>query len=186
MADLSDGVILIGILLAPIYAPVLPPQTYAKYYGGLTGAANGAAAQSEAGVFPQYLGDRFGWNTMTATVAQVYDSLNGTERAQACILTLNYGEASALTILGKSYGLPPVISGHNNYYIWGPARCTGAVLIIVGYSPSDVESQFRTVYVAGNITCSFCMPNEDNLPVIVGIDPYGTLQSQWSILKHYN
>lgn len=180
------GLIIIGVALAPVYAPLLPPQTYVNYYGSLTGAANGASAQQNAGSFPQYLGDRFGWNTMTASVAQVYDSLNTSEKAQACIFTLNYGEASALTILGKVYGLPPVISGHNNYYIWGPGSCSGQVLILVGYTPNEVQSDFARVVVAGNITCTYCMTSEDNLPILVATSPNQTLQSAWPSLKHYN
>jgi 4-amino-4-deoxy-L-arabinose transferase-like glycosyltransferase len=180
------GIVIIGILLAPIYAPVLPPQTFVKYYGGLTSVANGASAQGNAGAFPQYLGDRFGWNTMTATVAQAYYSLPPQEKSQACILTENYGEASALTFLGKPYKLPPVISGHNNYYIWGPDNCTGQVLIIIGYYPSDFQPYFAKITVAGNITCVYCMTSEDNLPVIIATGLNGTVGNAWAGLKHFN
>jgi len=180
------GVILIGALLAPAYAPILPPQTFVKYYGGLTGAANGASAQQNAGAFPQYLGDRFGWDTMTATVAQVYDSLPAQEQSEACILTLNYGEASALIFLGKPDHLPLVISGHNNYYLWGPGNCTGAVLIIIGYSPSQFQNSFRNITVAANITCSYCMSSEDNLPVIVATGLNVSTHSAWPSLKHFD
>ncbi|MHB1909050.1 MAG: ArnT family glycosyltransferase [Nitrososphaerales archaeon] len=180
------GILLIGVLLAPLYAPVLPPQMFVQNYGSLTGAGNGAAAQQNAGAFPQYLGDRFGWNTMTRTVASVYQNLTAQEQSQACILTQNYGEASALTFLGKSYNLPPVISGHNNYYIWGPGKCSGAVLIIIGYQLSDFQGYFKTLYVAANNTCSYCMSSEDNIPVIVGIGLNVQLQSVWPMIKNYS
>ncbi len=180
------GIILVGILLAPVYAPVLPPQSFVKYYGFFTGAANGASAQQNAGAFPQYLGDRFGWDTMTAAVAQVYNNLTAQEKSEACILTLNYGEASALTFLGRAQDLPQVISGHNNYFIWGPGSCTGAVLIIVGYNTSDFQSAFKSVTIAGDVTCSYCMTNEDNLPIIVATGLNTTTQSAWLSLKHYD
>jgi len=180
------GILIVGILLIPLYSPALPPQTFVKYYGGLTGAANGASAQQNAGAFPQYLGDRFGWNTMTATVAQVYDNLPPQEKSQACILTQNYGEVSALTFLGRSLNLPTVISGHNNYYLWGPGSCSGQVLIIIGYYPSDFQGFFRNITVAGNITCSYCMASEDDLPVIVAVGPTSSVHDSWAMLKHYN
>jgi len=180
------GIVLIGLALAPVYAPVLPPQTFAQYYGGFSAVANGAAAQSSVGVFPQYLGDRFGWNTMTATVTQVYDNLNASEKAQACIFTSNYGEASALIVLGKSYDLPPVISGHNNYYLWGPGKCSGAVMIIITPSLGNIREYFESVYVPANITCTYCMPSEDNIPVVVAIDLNESLQTVWPSLKHFN
>jgi 4-amino-4-deoxy-L-arabinose transferase-like glycosyltransferase len=180
------AIILVGIVLAPVYAPVLPPQTYVKYYGFFTGAANGASAQATAGAFPQYLGDRFGWNTMTATVAQVYNNLPAQEKAEACILTENYGEASALIVLGKGDGLPPVISGHNNYYIWGPGSCSGAVLIIIGYTLNNFQTSFKNITVAAVITCSYCMQTEDNLPVLVATGPLFSAKSAWPTLKHFD
>ncbi|MGI0079616.1 MAG: hypothetical protein ACRECH_08325 [Nitrososphaerales archaeon] len=95
-------------------------------YGSLSGLGNCGAGQQNGGPFPQYLGDKFGWNTMVATVAQAYYTLQ--ERSLACIFTSNYGEASAINFFGASYGLPKAISGHNNY-IWGPGSCNGEVVI---------------------------------------------------------
>src|SRR5262249_41318478 len=145
---------------------VLPPATYASSYAALTGLGNGGAGQQTAGIFPQYLGDRFGWDTMAATVAKVYDGLPASERAEACIFTGNYGEAGALELLGERYHLPPTLSGHNNYYFWGPGTCSGNVLITVGV-PGGNLAGFDSVTQAATVTCSYCMTYEDNLPVYV-------------------
>ena len=51
---------------------------------------------------------------MAAAAAEVYRSLSPTDQGGACILTGNYGEAGALEFYGPRYGLPHVISGHNN------------------------------------------------------------------------
>jgi len=179
-------ILVVGAGLAPLYAPVLPPQVFVNSYGSLTGVGNGAAAQQTSGQFPQYLGDRFGWDTMVATVAQVYHALPTNEQSQACILTLNYGEASALIFLGKNYDLPRVISGHNNFYIWGPQGCSGLVLITVGYNLSDIQTHYDNITVGGTITCNYCMSDENGLPVLVATDPIGSLQSEWSSVKHFN
>jgi hypothetical protein len=109
-----------GLLLAPLAMPILPPAAFGATYGSLSGTTNAAAAQSEQGVFPQPLGDRFGWNGMVKTVGKIYDELPAGERSRACIFTCNYDEASALDFLGGRRGLPPAISGHNTYYLWGP------------------------------------------------------------------
>ncbi len=180
------AILVIGSVLAPVYAPVLPPQAYVSSYGALTGVGNGAASQQTSGQFPQYLGDRFGWNTVVATVASVYDTLPTSEKSQACILTLNYGEASALIFLGKSYDLPKVISGHNNFYIWGPQGCSGSVLIVVGYSVSDVKAYYGNVTVGGTINCNYCMGSENGLPVIIATNPLGSLKDEWSSVKHFD
>jgi len=57
---------------------------------------------------------------MVATVAEVYDRLPPEEQSKSCILAQSYGEAGAIGFFGKAYGLPRVLSGHQNYYLWGP------------------------------------------------------------------
>ena len=180
------SIVIVGVLLAPLLMPVLPPATFANTYGALSGVGNSAAGQQNNGVFPQYLGDRFGWDTMTSMVAQVYNALPASERAQACIFTQNYGEASALTFLGKKYGLPPVISGHNNFFIWGPGSCTGKVLIIIGLSQSDALQSYSNVSQAGMVTCTYCQATENNLPVLVCTQPRASVQSLWTQVKHFS
>lgn len=177
--------LLSGLLLAPLAMPILPPTTYAKTYAALTGLGNGGAGQQTAGIFPQYLGDRFGWDTMAATVAQVYDALPANERSHACIFTGNYGEASALELLGARYHLPSTLSGHDNYYFWGPGSCDGSVLITVGIS-QDGLTDFANVTQAATITCSYCMTYEDNLPVYVCTNLRLPLKDAWQRVKHFN
>ena len=58
------------------------------------------------GVFPQYLGDRFGWPEMAATLSRAYHQLPAAEQAQTCIFTVNYGEAAALNFYAKKYEPP--------------------------------------------------------------------------------
>lgn len=184
---------LAGVLLSPLAMPILPPAAFVSHYGFLTGVGNGGAGQQTAGSFPQYLGDRFGWDTMTATVAKVYDGLPAAERSHACIFTINYGEASALNLLGPQYHLPPAISGHNNYYLWGPGSCDGSVLIAVGVVPQYPESQilgtsYARVTQAATITCAYCMTEEDDIPVSVYAQPKfaNFARDLWPRLKHFN
>jgi hypothetical protein len=154
-------------------------------YGSLSGTTNAAAAQSEQGVFPQLLGDRFGWNGMVKTVGKVYDELPAGERSRACIFTGNYGEASAFDFLGGRRGLPPAISGHNTYYLWGPEGCTGEVLITVGLSREEVEGGYASVRRAATIACRYCMPEEDGAPVYVATGPKAPIQRLWPRTRHY-
>src|SRR5215203_5607919 len=163
--------LLSGVLLAPLAMPILPPAAFASTYGSLSGTTNAAAGQSEQGVFPQPLGDRFGWESMTRTVARVYEALPAKERSRACIFTSNYGEASAVNFLGERRSLPETISGHNTYYLWGPGRCTGEVLITVGLPRKEVEGGFARVRRAATIDCRYCMPEEDGTAVYVATKP---------------
>ncbi len=167
-------VVLVGILLAPDTMPILPPAAAVQIYGSL----------------PMVLADRFGWDTLTQTVEQVYTALPPDQQAQACVLTSNYGEAAALQQLARPGRLPPVISGHNNYYGWGSGACTGAVLILVGYSPSDVagvRNLYGQITLAATERCQYCLALENNLAIYVLASPAGPIfPQQWPMVKHYD
>jgi hypothetical protein len=175
-----------GLLLAPLAMPVLPPAAFVAHYGFLSGTGNAGAGQRGVAAFPQYLGDRFGWDTMAKTVASVYQALPASERAQACVFTDNYGEASALQLYSARYHLPPVISGHNNYYLWGPGSCTGQVVITVGLTQGDNLQSFDSVVLATTNTCAYCMPDESGAPIYVCTHPKGSVHAVWQRVKHYN
>jgi hypothetical protein len=52
------------------------------------------------------------------------------------ILTHDYSEAGPLVLLGT--GLPPVYSGHNGYWAWGPPPPDRTVVVHVGdWRPAD-------------------------------------------------
>jgi Dolichyl-phosphate-mannose-protein mannosyltransferase len=163
---------LAGMLLAPEVMPILPPATVVHIYGSLT----------------QPLGDRLGWDSLTNTVEQVYAGLPPAQRAQACVLTENYGEAGALSQLAAPGRLPPVISGHNNYYLWGPGTCSGQVLILVGFSPADVKGTYANVVTAATQRCPYCVSFEQDLPIVVVSNPTIPidLARLWPSVKHYD
>ena len=176
---------LLGTVLLPLVVPILPPANYGRVMSFIGGNAGVKVENRTSGVLPQQLADRFGWDTMTATVAGVYHSLPSNEQAVTCILTENYGEAGAIDLYGPAYHLPAAISGHNTYYLWGPRNCTGEVVIIIGYPLNSLQPFFSTLTQAALITCSYCMPYEDNLPVYVGRHLKASLQSIWPRIKHY-
>ena len=175
-----------GLMFAPLAMPILPPATLVDSYGLLPGSANASAGQSAAGALPQNLGDRFGWERMTRTVAGVYKTLPTQERSKACIFTSNYGEASALNFLGKKYALPRAISGHNNYYLWGPGSCGGRTMITVGIARKDIEKGYSRVKRTATIRCGYCEPYENDLPVYVATKPKTPLKEVWPLTKHYD
>ena len=177
--------VLAGLMLAPIVMPILPPASYGQIMGFVGGNAGIKVEQRTTGVLPQQLADRFGWDSMTATVARVFHALPPAEQAKACILTANYGEAGAIDLYGPAYHLPGAISGHNTYYLWGPGKCTGEVVITIGYSRASLQPFFGSVTQAGLITCNYCMPEENNLPVYVCLHLKGSIQAVWPRVKHY-
>ena len=85
--------------------------------------------------------NQVGWPQFVATVKQVVAALPPNERARAVILANDYSEASPLILLGT--GLPPVYSGHNSYWSWGPPPEDRTVVIHVGdWRPTDYATYF--------------------------------------------
>jgi hypothetical protein len=59
------------------------------------------------------------------------------QRASAVIFTNNYGEASAINVLGQGTGLPQAVSGHNTYWWWGPGNPQATTVVAVMPGPED-------------------------------------------------
>jgi 4-amino-4-deoxy-L-arabinose transferase-like glycosyltransferase len=82
-----------------------------------------------------------GWPAFVATVEDVVEHLPADERERAVILANDYSEASALELLGTD--LPPVYSGHNSYWSWGPPPEDRTLVIHVGgWRPADWRPYF--------------------------------------------
>jgi hypothetical protein len=128
----------------------------------------------------------FGWREMAAKVAEVYRSLPAEEQASAVFFGNNYGEAAAIDVYGRSLGLPPAISGHNNYYLWGPRGHDGSVIIIIGGSAGQYAEMFDSSRVAGRIDAPYAMPYETNQPVFVLTGIKAPFESSWPRVKHYD
>jgi hypothetical protein len=177
----------IGVLLAPAVMPVLPPAVYAQVYGK-SGSGGAQQESGDAYGLPQALADRFGWEEQVALIAQVYHSLPMNEQQVACIFTSNYGEAGALVQFGGRYHLPPPISGHNAFYIWGPQGCTGQVIITINIPPQDAARAFGSVTLAARTSCDACVAFENRAPILIlrqpkAKEPFAVL---WAQAKHYD
>jgi len=140
------------------------------------------------GVLPQFLADRFGWKDLAEKVAKVYDSLPPEQRAKTAIFTGNYGEAGAIALFDKKYGLPEPISGHNQYYLWGPRNYTGESMIIVeNTTKANLQKHFKSVKLMARTENKYCMPYEDHLPIwLCKGAKFGTLKELWPTLKHFD
>jgi hypothetical protein len=172
---------LVGLLLAPVAMPILPPNVYGQIYG-----KNSSSGVSVSNGLPQNLADRFGWEQQVALVAQVYHSLPPDQQRVACIYTSNYGEAGALVQFGGRYHLPPAISGHNAFYLWGPQGCTGQVLITINIDPQEAAQGYRSVTLAAWTSCENCITYENHAPILILRQPKIPFSKIWVLGKHYD
>jgi MFS family permease len=173
-----------GILVVPMSMPILRPQQWVDYTARLHLRDKAENSENEAtGAFPQFYADRFGWQEMVDSVAHIYNSLSPADRARVGILCSNYGEASAINFLG--HGLPFAISGHNNYWIWGPHGETGDVMIVInGASLDEMRMYYDSVEIAGVMDHPYAMPYEHrNIYLCRGRK--GSIVKDWPEFKKY-
>ena len=179
------GVIAVpGLLLAPLMLPILPVEAFVRYQRAI-GFTPSVGERGKQGVLPQYYADMFGWPQMARKVAAVYWSLPPQERAKAAFWGNNYGEAAAIDVFGAPLGLPPALSGHNNYWVWGPQGHDGSVLIIIGGSAKHYADLFRSFSVAGHIDAPYAMPYETNRPIYVLRGLKMPMSRLWPQVKHF-
>lgn len=146
-----------GVVFAPLAIPLLPPETYIRYTKTL-GLQQPAIETHELGPLPQIFADQFGWEGMAAAVAQVYNSLPPDVRAHTAIFAQSYGQAGAIDLFGPKFGLPPAISGHQSYFLWGPRGYTGDSMIVMDDSQEKLERLFTGVRKAGHVYDPYSMP----------------------------
>ncbi len=173
-----------GLIFLPIAVPVLPVEVLIGYQEQL-GIAPPKTEVGHNGPLPQHFGDRFGWEEMTAKVAEVYNSLPPEERKGTAIYADNYGEAGAIDLFGKQYGLPNAISGHQSYYMWGSGDFDGSSIILLGSRKADAERNCRSVEPRGLVEHPYAMAEERfNIFICRGLKT--PLAELWPSLKHWN
>jgi hypothetical protein len=191
----ARALVLTGLLagsaaLGAISLPILPPETTARYLGLLgidTQIERGAGKRAE---LPQWLADRFGWEELVEQVSAVYRSLSEEDRARAVILAPSYGHAGALELFGRGR-LPPVMSPHNTYHLWGRGDVRlleGGVLISIGYDAEDIGAIYESIEPVAVYDCDYCMTWRDEMPIFLArrlkLTP-AELGPAWEAAKKY-
>lgn len=171
--------------VVPLALPALSQENYQRY-ASFFGMAPSTEEKKEVGKLPQYFADMHGWEELGAATVRVWNALPEADRIGAAIFTDNYGEAGAIDFFGRAHGLPPAISGHNSYWMWGHRGATGDVVIKIGGRIEDLELVYRTVEVAERVECEYCMPYESNLPIFVCRGLIESPNDLWPRLKHYD
>ena len=125
------------------------------------------AESARQGVLTQDFSDMHGWPELTAAVVRVYDSVPPGQRGKPTIVASNYGEAAAIDVFGRPHGLPPVISGHNQYFLWGPGDGDGKFIIDVNGDVKVDRKLCAQAWVAATVSAPYAMPFEQGMPIVV-------------------
>jgi len=149
-----------AVFILPLSLPILRPAAW-LHYTKITGLdrVSSNSETSSSGPLPQFYADRFGWLEEVDQVTRVYNALPPEQQKVTGILTDNYGEAGAIDFLGR--GLPPALSHHNNYYLWGPRGFTFDSMILIERStPEHLRQYFEKVQTVGQMGAAYSMPFE--------------------------
>ena len=176
--------LLVAAVLAPLAIPVLAPETYVRYTKAI-GLQQPRIETARLGPLPQIFADQFGWGEMAAAVGRVYNALPPDVRARTAIFAQSYGQAGAIDLFGPKYGLPPAISGHQSYFLWGPRGYTGESMIVMDDDRETLEKLFTSVRKAGHVYHPYSMPYQHfDIFYCQGMHP--PLQELWPRLKKWN
>jgi hypothetical protein len=91
------------------------------------------------------LAESIAWPSQVSQIARAYQALPASQRRHTTILAGNYGEAGAIDRYGPGLGLPPVYSGANNFWLWGPPPASATSAIAVNLSPAFLRRNFTHV-----------------------------------------
>jgi hypothetical protein len=157
------------VVVVPLALPVLPIATLHKLGGS---AAN--------------IADGIGWPQLTADVAAQDAALTRAGQPPTSIFTGNQAEAGALDVYGGPYHLPPVISGHNTFWLWGPGDASDTTVLYV-----DAEGQLWLYFASCRQLAVYNPPDQvtnnwNDLAIGVCTGPTGSWKTLWPHMKHYD
>jgi hypothetical protein len=180
------AVLMVAVALgvSPLGRPVLPVESFVRYAAAL-GQEPGTEERHAVARLPQFYADMHGWRAMAEAVAAVVRTLPAEDRAKACVFGQNYGEAGAIEYFARDLELPPAISAHNSYWLWGPGQCTGDVLVVIGDRRERLDELFADVRLGGVSRCVDCMPYEDGRSIWVARGPRRPIVEVWPRIKGF-
>ena len=170
--------------LLPLVLPVLPIETFVRYQSHLPFDVPKTETGFIGETLPQYYADEFPWPGMVEATARVYHSLTPEEQQRTAIFANNYGQAAAIDFFGPRYGLPKAISGHQNYFLWGPRDYNGDIVIVLGDTERGAREHFESVSVAATLNNPYAYRYE-NRPILLCRGLKWNLQTEWSRVKNW-
>jgi hypothetical protein len=170
-------------MAAPLAMPILDPPVLADYIRvlGADPTPTETRAQSE---LPQEFADMIGWRTYALQVRWAFQQLPAADRDKVALLTGNYGEAAAIDFYGPALGLPPAISGHNQYGFWGPRGHDGSVVLRINGDEKVWRPRCATLEVVHHFGAKYAMPYENNAPILLCRGLVTPLPELWPKLRH--
>ncbi|ACG71649.1 conserved hypothetical protein [Anaeromyxobacter sp. K] len=169
----------------PLALPLLPEPAFVRWQAAL-GVEPERMERTTYGVLPQIFADQHGWRELVRGVGEAAATLAPAERATAAVFGQNYGEAAAVDVYGADLGLPPAISGHNQYWLWGVPPGRGDPILVISDADEDCGGAFRERVLAARLPSSpWVMPYEDARWIWICRGLRRPLAGLWPALRSY-
>ena len=176
--------LIVCAVAAPTAMPILDPPSLAAYQRTLHLGGQAQEKNAVGAPIPQEFADMLGWEELEARVAKAFHALTPQERARVAIVTSNYGEAAALDFFGGKDGLPPALSGHNQFYFWGPRGHDGSVVLRINGNIERWRDICDDVRLVGTFGVEYSLVYEKDRPILLCRGMKKRLDESWSDFKH--
>lgn len=174
-----------GAHLAPIVVPVLSPDSFLAYTKSLPFKLPVMEHSHARAALPQWYADQFGWEEIVAETAQAWSLIPLADRADCGIFAQDYGQAGAIDFLGRRYGLPRSLSGHQTWFLWGPRGYSGNCMIVLDDSRERLEQLWQHVeYVGTSADNPYALEKQIDV-FICRSAKFGTLAKFWPQIKRW-
>ncbi len=162
MKNIYLRILLLGVMLYsgymtfPMAKPVYSPERLEAYFNGMESAiGNDAIRRDEDNNYnklPQDFSDMLGWDQLTKITAETWRKC---DPETTIIYCENYGQAGAITVLGKKYGLPHPVSFSESFLYWSPKSFENEITTVIYINDEmgdDVKALFGKIEITGAIT----------------------------------
>ena len=129
--------------------------------------------------------DMFGWEEQVEYIDSLYQAIAKIENKSCVLWAENYGEAGALKIIGKRYGLPNPISRHGSFWKWGYGNPIADVWISLGNERAAVEYIFEETELVKTIYHKYAIGEENGIPIYICRNPKLNIQQWWKDYEPY-
>lgn len=149
--------VLLTLPVVPIGMPVFNSKGLIKYFNTLDkkyGVDTGRRFEDGSiHSLPQDYADMLGWEEMTSLANKAYNIIG--DKKSAIIFCENYGEAGAITVIGKKYNLPAALSFNESFQYWLPEKFVPDIQLMVYINDEpgeDVKTLFSKITLVGRVS----------------------------------
>jgi hypothetical protein len=171
--------------LAPVVVPILSPDGFLAYTKYLPFKLPVMEHSHARAALPQWYSDQFGWKEIADEAAVAWNRVPADERHDCGIFAQDYGQAGSIDFFGRRDGLPPALSGHQTWFLWGPRGYSGNCMIVLDDRREVLEGLWEHVeYVGTSADNPYALEKQIDVFFCKGAK-FGTLAQLWPKVKRW-